>query len=59
MYGTIIRNKIPRIIIMKRHAFAQSLIKKLDKIEDIEIDQLEKDSIKFQFPWKRIVYELG
>jgi len=31
-------------------AFAQSLIKKLDKIEDIEIDQLEKDSIKFQFP---------
>ena len=31
-------------------AFAQSLIKKLDKIEDIEIDQLEKDTIKFQFP---------
>jgi ATP-binding cassette subfamily F protein 3 len=31
-------------------AFAQSLIKKLDKLEDIEVDQLEKDSIKFQFP---------
>ena len=31
-------------------AFAQSLIKKLDKLEDIEIDQLEKDRIQFQFP---------
>lgn len=31
-------------------AFAQTLIKKLDKLEDIEIDQLEKDRIKFQFP---------
>ena len=31
-------------------AFAQTLIKKLNKLEDIEIDQLEKDRIKFQFP---------
>ena len=31
-------------------AFAQSLIKKLDKLEDIEIDQLEKDGIQFKFP---------
>jgi len=31
-------------------AFAQSLIKKLDKLEDIEIAQLEKDRIQFQFP---------
>lgn len=31
-------------------AFAQTLIKKLNKLEDIEIDQLEKDKIKFQFP---------
>ncbi len=31
-------------------AFAQSLIKKLDKIEDIEVDQLETDQIRFQFP---------
>ena len=31
-------------------AFAQSLIKKLDKIEEIEVDQLETDQIKFQFP---------
>ena len=31
-------------------AFAQSLIKKLDKLEEIEIDQLEKDRIQFQFP---------
>ena len=31
-------------------AFAQTLIKKLDKLEDIEIDQLEKDRIQFQFP---------
>jgi ATP-binding cassette subfamily F protein 3 len=31
-------------------AFAQSLIKKLDKIEDIEIDQLENDGIQFKFP---------
>ena len=30
-------------------AFAQSLIKKLDKIEEIEVDQLETDQIKFQF----------
>ena len=31
-------------------AFAQTLIKKLDKVEEIEIDQLESDRIKFQFP---------
>jgi ATP-binding cassette subfamily F protein 3 len=31
-------------------AFAQSLIKKLDKLEDIEIDQLENDGIQFKFP---------
>ena len=31
-------------------SFAQSLIKKLDKLEDIEIDQLEKDRIQFKFP---------
>ena len=31
-------------------AFAQTLIKKLDKVEEIEIDQLENDRIKFQFP---------
>jgi ATP-binding cassette subfamily F protein 3 len=31
-------------------SFAQSLIKKLDKLEDIEIDQLEKDGIQFKFP---------
>ena len=31
-------------------AFAQSLIKKLDKLDDIEVDQMEKDRIKFQFP---------
>ena len=31
-------------------AFAQSLIKKLDKLEDIEVDQMEKDRIQFQFP---------
>ena len=31
-------------------AFAQTLIRKLDKLEDIEIDQLEKDRIQFQFP---------
>ena len=31
-------------------AFAQSLIKKLDMLEDIEIDQLEKDRIQFKFP---------
>ena len=31
-------------------AFAQTLIKKLDKLEDIEIDQMEKDRIQFQFP---------
>ena len=31
-------------------AFAQTLIRKLDKLEDIEIDQLEKDKIQFQFP---------
>ena len=31
-------------------AFAQSLIKKLDQLEDIEIDQLEKDGIQFKFP---------
>ena len=31
-------------------AFAQTLIKKLDKLEEIEIDQLESDRIKFQFP---------
>ena len=31
-------------------AFAQTLIKKLNKLEDIEIDQLEKARIKFQFP---------
>ena len=26
-------------------SFAQSLIKKLDKLEDIEVDQLEKDGL--------------
>ena len=31
-------------------AFAQTLIKKLEKVEEIEIDQLENDRIKFQFP---------
>lgn len=31
-------------------AFAQTLIKKLDKLEDIEVDQMEKDRIQFQFP---------
>ena len=31
-------------------AFAQTLIKKLDKVEEIEIDLLESDRIKFQFP---------
>ena len=31
-------------------AFAQTLIKKLEKVEEIEIDQLESDRIKFQFP---------
>ena len=29
-------------------AFAQTLIKKLEKVEEIEIDQLESDRIKFQ-----------
>ncbi len=31
-------------------AFAQTLIKKLEKVEEIEIDQLENDRIRFQFP---------
>ena len=31
-------------------AFAQSLIKKLDKLEKIELDQLDSSAMKFRFP---------